>query len=811
MSVFCAPKAGMAKVDTAKVNSVVYSMSKDSLHFRHQQQLADNTSRRIRQLQRRIQTLHNEPPSYLAHLNQRAADLLLSLETQRDLSHVWLHIDLDSFYASVELRDRPHLRDKPVAVGSMSMICTSNYHARQFGVRSAMPGFIAVKLCPQLLFIPTDFTKYKAVAAVFRGIFAQYDPNFESASLDEAYLDITAHLAAKQARQPTDQPWDRDTEAAAVAAEIRQRVFEATQLTCSAGIAANRMIAKIATDVNKPNGQHLVPFNLPAILSFISPLPVRQVPGIGKVLERTLNAIGVQTVGQMRDDQYRALLVDCFSELTYGWLFRVSLGLGRVEHENEDERRRKSVSTEQTFRDISSYVELTSKADDIARSLYGDMERLGVKGRTLTLKLKTAAFEVKQRSVSVDKGLWVQSLEDVRRLALQLLKDELNLLLAGRRVKRAAEVKMLEKAAGGGHGGTEAKAVSGAGGAAKVSVGSPFDGLLRIRLMGLRLSALYIDETGDADDDAAGGGSEQGAGGSVKKRGGGMSILKFAKRLDDTEQEAIVDEERAKQQSSSKRQKAEPDNADISKYFDVASPSKPYTQLSSTETMEVAGRKTCKGSRRRIDSYFSQSAVADGAHEVDEIIMEDDAETDEWTELLQDAAEASADSPPKISDLSRPLAPSAVALDTQSVIHPPIVSFVVPPSSSPLQSPSPSASATAATELPPSASTPDTSSSQPTASVSVSCPVCGRELYGSDHRPVSNLALNNHIDACLRSTTPSHTAGIADNGQTLSKAQSHAPTATRRPAAAGGTGRGGQGKAVGERPVSLVDMWKGKV
>ena len=848
MSVFCAPKAGMAKVDTARVNSVVYHMSKDSLHFRHQQHLADNTTRRIQQLQRRIHTLHNEPPSYLTHLNQRASDLLLSLEGQRDLSHVWLHIDLDSFYASVELRDRPHLRDKPVAVGSMSMICTSNYHARQYGVRSAMPGFIAVKLCPQLHFIPTDFPKYKAVAAVFRAIFALYDQHFESASLDEAYLDITTHLAAKQARQPVDQPWDRDVEAAAVATEIRQRVFEATQLTvrlsslkpshhsthqvhfvstlilcfvicycvvqCSAGIACNRMLAKIATDVNKPNGQHLVPFNLPAILSFISPLPVRQVPGIGKVLERTLNAIGVQTVGQMRDDEYRALLVDCFSELTYGWLFRISLGLGRVEHEDDDARRRKSVSTEQTFRDISSYAELTSKVDDIARSLYGDIERLGVKGRTLTLKLKSAAFAVKQHSVSVDRGLWIHKLEDVRRLALQLLKDELNRLLAGKKVKRAAEEKV-EKAAAGAAAVVKAL-FSGANGASKVPVGSPFDGLMRIRLMGLRLSALYVDETGEADEEPVGDGGEQSAGGGSVKKRGRMSILKFAKPLVDSEQDAIVDDERAEQQSS-KRQKAEADNTDISKYFDVASPDKSHTQPSSSIETEAARRRSIRGSRWNIESYFSQSMVADGAakcgDEVDDV-LEDDGETDEWMELLQDAAEASSIDQVKAGPSSHPLvAAAAVSAATSDKQQLPAHQQSVPSAVSSSSAPSPSTPAspaptTTTTTSPPPAST---SGPPPSAapSVSLSCPVCGRELGGSDSRPVSNLALNSHIDACLRNTDPADS-----NKQQISRTQSSGRSAPHKAVASRGRGRGRQGRKAEEgQPAtgaSLVDMWKRK-
>ena len=816
MSVFCAPKAGMAKVDTAHVNSVVYAMSKDSLHFRHQQQLADNTSRRIQQLQRRIQTLRSEPPSYLAHLNQRASDLLASLENQRDLSHMWLHVDLDSFYASVELRDRPDLRDKPVAVGGPSMICTSNYIARRYGVRSAMPGFVALKLCPQLHFIPTNFPKYKAVAAVFRAIFAQYDPSFESASLDEAYLDITAHLAAKQAQQPTDQPWDRDAEATVVAAEIRQRVFDATQLTCSAGIACNRMLAKIATDVNKPNGQHLVPSNLPAILAFITPLPVRQVPGIGKVLERTLNALGIQTVGQLRSDEYRPLLVDCFSELTHGWLFRVGLGLGRVEHEDEDARRRKSVSTESTFRDISSYVELTSKVDEIARSLHGDVERLGVKGRTLTLKLKTSAFEVKQHSVSVDKGLWIHKLEDLRRLGLQLLKEELNRLLAGKKLKRAAEEKLekTSQAIGRSTGGTTNS---------RVAVGSPFDGLLRIRLMGLRLSALYVDETGEADNESAADGGEQGAGGTAKRRGG-MSILKFAKRLDDAEQEAIVDEERAEEQQSSKRRKAELDDTDISKYFDVVSPTKGRTPLSSADSLEAAGMRREKGSRRNIESYFSQSAAAmatDGTKDVvdvDDVVEDIDCEADEWMDLLQDAAAASAGHQSGADEPMRPVSPAAdVTVEQLSTAHL-SVSTTLPSALSPTpqRSPSPLAATPAAFSPPPStafSTTTPSPTSLPNTALSMQCPVCARELCGSDGRPVSNLALNQHIDACLRNDSQ---ATIESSQKTLPH---KALSSTRKVAAApsvapsGAKGSGGRQRkrmADGGRPVSLVDMWKSK-
>ena len=289
LTVFCAPKAGMSRVDTSHVNSVVYSLSKDSAHFRHQQSLATKTALRISQMQRRIAAVRSSPPTLLAHLTSRAHSVLTSLESQRDLSRTWLHIDLDAFYAQVELLSRPDLRHRPVAIGGLSMLTTSNYVARQYGVRAAMPGFIALKLCPELVLLPCDFKKYTACARVFRAVFAEYDAEFETGSLDEAYLDVTEHLRRRRQQREGEGEggegageWDQGREAQAVAAEIRRRVLEATQLTCSCGIGPNRMLAKIATDVNKPNGQFYLESTLPAVLQFVSALPIRKVPGIGK-------------------------------------------------------------------------------------------------------------------------------------------------------------------------------------------------------------------------------------------------------------------------------------------------------------------------------------------------------------------------------------------------------------------------------------------------------------------------------------------------------------------------------------------------
>lgn len=153
---------------------------------------------------------------------------------------------MDMFYAAVEIRDRPDLADKPVAIGSLQMVSTANYVARKFGVRSAMPGFIAQQLCPELIFIPCNNQKYRAVSAVMKSVVAEYDSNYISMGLDEVNIDVTEYLQSRQI--------DTDEGRQDLAQQIRTRINEATKLTCSAGIGPNRMIAKICSDLKKPNG-----------------------------------------------------------------------------------------------------------------------------------------------------------------------------------------------------------------------------------------------------------------------------------------------------------------------------------------------------------------------------------------------------------------------------------------------------------------------------------------------------------------------------------------------------------------------------
>src|SRR5262249_40647368 len=199
-----------------------------------------------------------------------------------------IHIDMDAFYASVEQRDDPQLKGKPVVVawrGNRSVVCAASYEARKFGVRSAMPAVRAERLCPQAVFLPPDFTRYRAVSRQVREIFARHTDLIEPLSLDEAYLDVTENKTAL----PT---------ATQVARTIREQIRAELMLTASAGVAPNKFLAKIASDWKKPDGLFVI--QPEEVDSFLLPLPIGRLPGVGKVMEEKLKGFEVQTVGDLR-------------------------------------------------------------------------------------------------------------------------------------------------------------------------------------------------------------------------------------------------------------------------------------------------------------------------------------------------------------------------------------------------------------------------------------------------------------------------------------------------------------------------------
>src|ERR1700748_3832937 len=244
-----------------------------------------------------------------------------------------VHIDMDAFYASVEQRDDPKLRGKPGVVawkGNRSVVCAASYEARRFGVRSAMPAIRAEHLCPEAIFIPPDFIRYRAVSHATREIFQRHTDLIEPLSLDEAYLDVTENKTGL----PT---------ATRVAKAIRQQIRDELQLTASAGVAPNKFLAKIASDWRKPDGLFVIqPEDLE---TFLPPLPIGRIPGVGKVTEKRLATLGIKTVGDLRNLELN-ILEDHFGR--YGQrLYELTRGID--DNDVVPDRPTKSISAEDTF------------------------------------------------------------------------------------------------------------------------------------------------------------------------------------------------------------------------------------------------------------------------------------------------------------------------------------------------------------------------------------------------------------------------------------------------------------------------------
>ena len=309
----------------------------------------------------------------------------MSTETGGGLRKI-IHLDMDAFYASVEQRDHPELRGRPVAVGSArerGVVVAASYEARRFGVRSAMPSATAVRKCPELVFVPPRFAVYKEVSRQIRAIFAEYTPLVEPVSLDEAYLDVTANL--KQLDSATQ-----------IAREIRARILAETQLTASAGISYNKFLAKLASDFRKPNGQFVV--RPGQGLAFVEGLAVGQFHGVGPVTAARMNQLGIFTGADLRTQTAE------FLQQHFGKAGRYYFAIARAEDDRPvvADRPRKSVGSETTFaRDLRELPELLAALQPLAADVWDYCQRNGLQARTVTLKVKFADFQQITRSRSL--------------------------------------------------------------------------------------------------------------------------------------------------------------------------------------------------------------------------------------------------------------------------------------------------------------------------------------------------------------------------------------------------------------------------
>ena len=313
-----------------------------------------------------------------------------------------VHIDMDAFYASVEQRDDPQLRGKPVIVAwksNRSVVCAASYEARKFGVRSAMPAVRAERLCPEAIFIPPDFTRYRAVARQTREIFKRHTDVIEPLSLDEAYLDVTENKTGL----PT---------ATRVASMIREQIRQELKLTASAGVAPNKFLAKIASDWRKPNGLFVI--QPEEVNTFLAPLPVGRLPGVGKVTGERLEKLGVKKVSDLRTLDL-ATLESHFGR--YG-LRMYELARGIDENPVVPNRPTQSISAEDTFERDVPLAETEAMIRRLAEKIWSASRQESRIAHTVVLKLKTSEFKILTRSHTPNSPPC--SCEELTSIALEL-------------------------------------------------------------------------------------------------------------------------------------------------------------------------------------------------------------------------------------------------------------------------------------------------------------------------------------------------------------------------------------------------------
>ena len=297
-----------------------------------------------------------------------------------------IHVDMDAFYASVEQMDNPELKGKPVAVGgsgNRGVVSAASYEARKFGVRSAMSGVQARRLCPDLIFTKTRFDRYHDISKQVRKIFYEYTDLVEPLSLDEAYLDVTENKKGNPS-------------ASLIAQEIRTRIFNEVGLTASAGISINKFIAKVASDYNKPNGQKTV--NPEDVLPFLEALDIRKFYGVGKVTAEKMYQLGIFTGSDLK------LKTIEYLDTHFGKSGRFYYHVVRGIHTSEvkPNRIRKSLAAERTFNEnLSSEIFMLEKLEHIADEVSRRLLKSKVAGKTITLKIKYSDFTMQTRSKTV--------------------------------------------------------------------------------------------------------------------------------------------------------------------------------------------------------------------------------------------------------------------------------------------------------------------------------------------------------------------------------------------------------------------------
>ena len=373
-SVYTGEKGGMKGIDHEKIEKIIYETTKNSRIFKKKEEDLNYLKQEVALLEKKLENFHKNDILY-NQVKKLADSRIEFLKEQRRYDKIWLHLDMDMFFAAVEIRDNPSLKDIPMAVGNMSMISTSNYIARKYGVRSAMPGFIAMKLCPQLKLVQHHYTKYKNESIKIMNILEEYDIFIESMGLDEAYLDLTDYCKNKKIYTKEG--------IIEVANEIKKKIFEETKLTCSCGIACNKTLAKICSDYNKPNGLFYLDYEPNIIEEFISKLSIRKIPFIGSKTESKLNLLNIFTCKDLVD---RYIDLFYLNEESFDFYMKNCYGIGRYEHSEYQEE--KSISRSESFFMTGDKEILLKVLYNLNEKVIKDMEKSNVLNcKTLTVEI----------------------------------------------------------------------------------------------------------------------------------------------------------------------------------------------------------------------------------------------------------------------------------------------------------------------------------------------------------------------------------------------------------------------------------------
>lgn len=398
---FTTDKAGMNNLDKDKINNIIQQATKNSAIYRKNQIDRYKIQEQAEDWKSQLKLFHSNA-SLQENILKLMTPKIQEIRKSRIDTQIWFHIDMDMFFAAVEIRDNPSLKDLPVAVGGERMIATSNYVARKYGVRSAMPGFIARRLCPQLVFVDVNMKKYYEESKKIMNILIEYDDNMERISCDEAYLNMTKYFNKKGIVKIDKESIEEIEKTIAI---IKERIFKETQLTASIGIASNKMLAKICSDINKPDGHCILEANETAEEEFMKNLKIRKVPHIGEKTEMKYSYLGINLCKDFLDNAMEMFYL--FSETHFEFIYQSCIGIGNYFTSENRNEINKSISCSETFR-LTNTTEkrvLVQVLDNLIKRLFDQIVEEDIIGKTLSVEV-TDNFENKTSISETSKNYY---------------------------------------------------------------------------------------------------------------------------------------------------------------------------------------------------------------------------------------------------------------------------------------------------------------------------------------------------------------------------------------------------------------------